>query len=90
MQLVKEFSKLMQGEIEMSLMGKLTYFLGLQITQLNEGTFVCKSKYYQKLLKWFKMIYAKSIDTLMPTNGNLDWDESGKDIGVKRYRESSI
>lgn len=50
-QLVKEFSKLMHGEFEISLMGELTYFLGIQIKQLKEGMFVCKSKYYQKLLK---------------------------------------
>ena len=38
--LVKEFSKLMQGEFEMSRMGELNYFLGLQIKQLEEGAFV--------------------------------------------------
>lgn len=43
--LVKEFSKLMQGEFEMSMMGELTYFLGLQIKQLDEGTFVSQTCY---------------------------------------------
>ena len=41
MHLVKEFSKLMQGEFEMILIGELNYFLRLQIKQLDEGTFVC-------------------------------------------------
>src|ERR1051325_10045407 len=51
--LVKEFSKLMQGEFEMSMMGELNYFLGLQIKKLNEGTFVSQTKYCLDLLKRF-------------------------------------
>lgn len=86
MQLAKEFSKLMQGEFEMRLMGELNYFLGLQIKQLKEGTFVCQAKYCHKLLKCFEMTDSKSIDTPMPTNGNLDRDEHGKNVGIKMYR----
>lgn len=70
MQLVKKFSKLMQGVFEMSLMGELNYFLGLQIKQLNKGKFVCQTKYSNELLKIFDMGDAKSIDTSMSTNGN--------------------
>lgn len=76
----------MQGEIEMSLMGYLTYFLGFQIKQLKEGTFVCQTKYCQDLLKRFKMVNEKSVDTQIPINGKLDRDENGKDVDVKRYR----
>ncbi|XP_050915296.1 uncharacterized mitochondrial protein AtMg00810-like [Lathyrus oleraceus] len=87
MQLVKEFSKLMQGEFEMSLIGELNYFLGLQIKQLNEGMFMCQTKYCNELLEKFGMKDAKSIDTQMPTNGNLEKDENGKDVDVKKYRD---
>ncbi|XP_050916113.1 uncharacterized mitochondrial protein AtMg00810-like [Lathyrus oleraceus] len=86
MQLVNEFSKVMQGEFEMSLMGGLNYFLWLQIKQLNEGTFVCQTKYCNELLKRFGMEDAKSINTLMPTNRNLERKENGKDFDVKKYR----
>ncbi|XP_050908314.1 uncharacterized mitochondrial protein AtMg00810-like [Lathyrus oleraceus] len=86
MQLVKEFSKHIQGEFEMSLMAELSYFLGLQIKQLNEGTFMCQTKYYNRLLKRFGMEDAKSIDTSMLTNGNLEKNENGKDIDVNKYR----
>ena len=41
--LVKNFSKMMQGEFEMSMVGELNYFLGLQIKKLNEGTFVSQT-----------------------------------------------
>ncbi|XP_050914657.1 secreted RxLR effector protein 161-like [Lathyrus oleraceus] len=86
MQLVKEFYKLMHDEFEMSLMRDLNYFLGLQIKQLKEGTFVCQAKYCHELLKRFEMIDSKSIDTLMSTNGNLERDEHGKHVDIKMYR----
>ncbi|XP_058752848.1 uncharacterized mitochondrial protein AtMg00810-like [Vicia villosa] len=70
----------------MSLMGELNYFLGLQIKQLKEGTFVYQNKYCQKFLKCFGMVDANCIDTQIPTNENLDKYENGKDVDVKRYR----
>ena len=86
MQLVEEFSELIQGEFEMSLMGELNYFLGLQIKQLKEGTLVCQTKFCKELLKRFGMEDAKSIDTPMATNGNLEKDPNGNDVDVKKYR----
>ena len=84
--LVKEFSKLMQGEFDMSMMGELNYFLGLQIKQLEEGTFVSQMKYCNEILKRFDMANSKVIDTLMPTAVNMDRDENGKAVDIKRYR----
>ncbi|XP_058734149.1 uncharacterized mitochondrial protein AtMg00810-like [Vicia villosa] len=86
MSLVKEFYKLMHEEFEMSMMGDLTYFLGLQIKQLEEGNFVSQMKYCHELLKCFAMENSKVIDTPMPTAVNLDRDEYGKPVDVKRYR----
>ena len=51
----EEFVVAMQEEFEMSMMGELTYFLGLQVKQLKHGTFLSQSKYYFDLLKKFKM-----------------------------------
>ena len=53
--LCKDFVELMQGEFEMSMMGELNYFLGLQIKQLKDGIFICQSKYTNELLKKFDM-----------------------------------
>jgi hypothetical protein len=47
----EEFGELMSKEFEMSMIGELNYFLGLQIKQLKQGTFVCQSKYVKDLLK---------------------------------------
>jgi hypothetical protein len=45
----------MSKEFEMSMIGELSFFLGLQIKQLKEGTFVCQSKYLKDILKKFGM-----------------------------------
>ena len=50
----------MQGEFEMSMMGELNYFLGLQIKQLTEGTFVSQTKYFLDLLKCFDMDFQSN------------------------------
>ncbi|GKV48215.1 hypothetical protein SLEP1_g55041 [Rubroshorea leprosula] len=73
--LCQEFSKAMQGEFEMSMMGELNFFLGLQIKQSKEGIFINQSKYTKEMLKKFGMETCKPIATPMSTSINLDKDE---------------
>ena len=51
--LCSDFANLMQGESEMCMMGKLNFFLGLQIKKTKTGIFVHQSKYCKELLKKF-------------------------------------
>jgi hypothetical protein len=81
-----EFSRIMTQKFEMSMMGELKYFLGFQIKQLQEGTFICQSKYIQDIPKKFRMKNAKPIKTQMGTNGHLDLDTRGISIDQKVYR----
>ena len=81
-----EFGKMMANEFEISMIGELSYFLGLQIKQLKNGTFVSQGKYIKDMLKKFGMVDAKSISTPMGTNGNLDSDASGNMVDLKLYR----
>jgi hypothetical protein len=76
----------MTRKSEMSMMGELKYFLGFQIKQLQEGTFICQTKYIQDILKKFGMKNAKPIKTPMGTNGHLDLDIGGKSLDQKVYR----
>ena len=62
--LCEEFSKTMQGEFEMSMMGELTFFLGLQIKQKKEDIFISQTKYCRELLKKFGMDECKEYDTI--------------------------
>jgi hypothetical protein len=59
-------------KFEMSMMGELKYFLGFQIKQLQDGTFISQTKYIQEILKKFGMKDGKPIKTPMGTNGHLD------------------
>jgi hypothetical protein len=82
----EEFSRIMIQKFEMSMMGELKYFLGFQIKQLQEGTFISQTKYIQDILKKFGMKDGKPIKTPMGTNGHLDLDSGGKSIDQKVYR----
>jgi len=84
--LCKQFVVVMQGEFEMSMMGELNYFLGLQIKQLNHGTFLSQTKYCKELLKKFNMESCKESVTPMETNCYLDSDEKGASVDQTKFR----
>jgi hypothetical protein len=81
-----EFSKIMTDKFEMSMMEELKLFLGFQIKQLEDDTFISQTKYTHDLLKKFVMDMAKSIKTSMDTNSHLDIDMCDKSIDQKVYR----
>jgi hypothetical protein len=82
----EEFGDMMSREFEMSMIGELSFFLGLQVKQTKEWTFICQSKYVNDLLKRFSMDNSKQIKTPMATNTHLDLDEGGNPIDLKLYR----
>ena len=84
--LVSRFSDLMSREFEMSMMGELSYFLGLQIKQTSQGTFVHQTKYTKDLLERFKIENCKPISTPIGSTAVLDPDEDGEAIDQKEYR----
>lgn len=84
--LCREFVSLMQGEFEMSLMGELTYFLGFQIKQGEEGNFISQTNYCLDLLKKFEMKDSKTISTPIASNVLIDKDERGLNFDGTRYR----
>jgi hypothetical protein len=80
-----EFSKIMMDRFEIFMMDVLTFFLGFQIKQDKEGTFIGQTNYTHDILKKFGMDKAKPIKTLMGTNGNLDLDLGGTSVDQKVY-----
>ncbi|KAK2966975.1 hypothetical protein RJ640_009545 [Escallonia rubra] len=72
-------------EFEMSMMGELTFFLGLQIKQSKDGIFINQAKYTKELLKRFDMEASNAFDIPMSSSLKLDKDEKGKDVDIKRY-----
>ncbi|WVZ89903.1 hypothetical protein U9M48_036252 [Paspalum notatum var. saurae] len=84
--LVSSFAEHMSRKFEMSLMGELQLFLGLQIKQGPEGTFVHQAKYTRDILKKFEMSDSKPMTTPMSTNTALDVDEDGEVVDQKEFR----
>jgi hypothetical protein len=75
----------MTDRFEMSMMEELKFFLGFQIKQLEDGTFISQKKYTHDLLKKFGMDKVKPIKTPIGTNGHLDLDMGGKSTDQKVY-----
>jgi hypothetical protein len=84
--LVARFAEDMSREFEMSMMGELQFFLGLQIKQSKEVTFVHQAKYTKDIVRKFKMEDSKAMATLMSTTIALDADEEGEHVDQKEYR----
>ena len=76
----------MSEKLEMSMMSELKFFLGLQIKQTKEGTFVSQTKYTKDLFKKFNMQESKGMKTPMPTSGHLDLSKDGEPVDQKVYR----
>ena len=76
----------MHSDFEMSMMGELNFFIGLQIKQLKEETFINQAKYIRDLLKRFNMKETKTMKTLMSSSIKLDKDEKGKSVNSAMYR----
>jgi hypothetical protein len=68
------------------MMGELQFFLGLQIKQSKEGTFVHQAKYTKDIVRKFKMEDSKVMTTLMSTTTALDVDEEVEHVDQKEYR----
>ncbi|GJV27820.1 retrovirus-related pol polyprotein from transposon TNT 1-94 [Tanacetum coccineum] len=82
----KRFEKLMHGRFEMSLMGEMKFFLGLQIHQSPRGIFINQAKYTLEILKKHGMEKGQSIGTPMATKPKLDADLSGEPVDQTDYR----
>jgi hypothetical protein len=66
-----QFATEMQNEFEMSMLGELTFFLGLQVSQYNKGIFISQTKYIKEMLKKFQMEDCKLMSTPIFTGCKL-------------------
>ncbi|GKF53951.1 retrovirus-related pol polyprotein from transposon TNT 1-94 [Tanacetum coccineum] len=82
----KRFEKLMHSRFEMSLMGEMKFFLGLQIHQSPKGIFINQAKYALEILKKHNMDNCHSIGTPLASKPKLDVDLSGEPVDQSDYR----
>nr|GEW78645.1 putative ribonuclease H-like domain-containing protein [Tanacetum cinerariifolium] len=84
--LCKAFEKLMKDKFQMSSMGELTFFLGLQVKQKQDGIFISQDKYVAEILRKFGLTDGKSASTVIDKEKPLLKDPNGKDVDVHTYR----
>ncbi|GJZ82612.1 putative ribonuclease H-like domain-containing protein [Tanacetum coccineum] len=84
-ELCNAFEKLMHEKFQMSSMGELTFFLGLQVEQKNDGRFISQDKYVGEILKKFRFTEVKTASTPIETQKPLLKDEDGEEVDVHMY-----
>ncbi|GJW49399.1 putative ribonuclease H-like domain-containing protein [Tanacetum coccineum] len=81
-----EFEQMMHKRFLMSSMGDLTFFLGLQVKQKDDGIFISQDKYVADILKKFDFATVKTASTPIETNKALLKNEEAEDVDVHSYR----
>ena len=81
-----EFSEEMKKEFEMSMVGELTFFLGLQVKQKKEGIFVSQGKYARNIVKKFRLDSKKHTSTPMSSSTKLNVDSSEVEVSLTLCR----
>ncbi|GJV36318.1 putative ribonuclease H-like domain-containing protein [Tanacetum coccineum] len=81
-----EFEALMKSRFQMSSMGELTFFLGLQVKQKEDGIFISQDKYVAEILKKFDFASVKTASTPIEIHKPLVKDEEAADVDVHLYR----
>ncbi|GJS89151.1 retrovirus-related pol polyprotein from transposon TNT 1-94 [Tanacetum coccineum] len=82
------FSKIMCSKFEMSMMGKILFFLELQISQSPRGIFINQSKYVLESLKKYGFDSCDPVDTSMVEKSKLDEDKEGKAVDPSHYHDA--
>jgi hypothetical protein len=70
----------------MSMMGEISFFLGIQVKQTKQGTFVHQAMYMKDLMKKFNMMELKPVSTPMSSTASLGLDEDGKTVDHREYK----
>jgi isopentenyldiphosphate isomerase len=76
---------MMENEFQMSMMKELTFFLGIQVKQTKQGTFVHQVKYTKDLMKNFNMAELKPVSTPMSSTASLGPDENDEAVDQREY-----
>jgi hypothetical protein len=77
---------MMENEFQMSMIGELTFFIGIQVKQTKQGTFVHQAKYMKDLVKKFNTVELKFVSTPMSTATLLGLDEDGEVVDRRKYK----
>ncbi|GJR76371.1 retrovirus-related pol polyprotein from transposon TNT 1-94 [Tanacetum coccineum] len=79
------FADLMKSRFEMSMMGEMTFFVGLQVNQSPRGIFINQSNYVLEILKKYGMKTCDPVGTPMEIKDKLDLDKNGTPVDATKY-----
>nr|GFA39810.1 hypothetical protein [Tanacetum cinerariifolium] len=82
---IQLFSDLMKSRFEISMMGEMTFFLGLQVNQSPCGIFINQSKYVLEILNKYGMESCDPVGTPMEIKDKLDLDQNGTSVDATKY-----
>nr|GEZ49274.1 uncharacterized mitochondrial protein AtMg00810-like [Tanacetum cinerariifolium] len=85
-ELCSAFEKMMHEKFQVSSIGELTFFLGLQVKHKKDGIFFSQDKYVAEILKKYGFLEVKNASTPIETQKPLLKDEDGKEVDVHMYR----
>ncbi|PNX80439.1 copia-type polyprotein [Trifolium pratense] len=83
----EEFKTSMKSKFSMIDLGKMRFFLGVEVKQFSEGIFICQQKYVKELLLRFKMDQCNKVCSPMVPGNKLIRDENGKFVDATNYRQ---
>ncbi|GJX79486.1 uncharacterized mitochondrial protein-like protein [Tanacetum coccineum] len=84
--LCTKFEKMMHKKFQMSFIGELIFFLGLQVKQKEDGIFISQDKYVTEILKKFGFTDVKTVSILMETQKLFLKDEECEEVDLHLYR----
>ena len=84
---IAKFKKVLMNEFEMTDLGKMSYFLGMEFLYSEKGIILHQMKYELELLKRFKLENCKIAITPSDTNQKLDSDSDGEDVDATTFKQ---
>ncbi|KAK2372557.1 putative mitochondrial protein [Trifolium repens] len=84
---IKNFKSQMQSEFEMTDLGKLTYFLGMELLETSRGIILHQAKYDKEILRKFEMIDCNSSVTPADTKGKIENDDTSEAVDSTMFRQ---
>lgn len=85
--MMREFKMSMEREFDMSDLGKMRYFLGIEVLQTSQGIHLCQAKYAMEVLRRFEMEDCNAVRNPMVPGGKVDLDENGERIDETFYKQ---
>ena len=76
----------MKKEFEMTDLGLMKYFLGIEVSQTDDGIFICQTKYANDVLKRFKMLNCKPTSTPVATRLKLRKEDKGTKVDPSLFK----